>query len=114
MAAGEDQAQPIVLDALLVVRRRFVGDRFDFLSDVLDRSEAGAAPYAVDRLEASRRDEPGARIRRQAFPRPLLERGAKSVVQPLLGEIEVAQQTHERREDAARLRAIDLLYLRSD
>ena len=39
--------------------------------------------------------------------RPLLERGAKSVVQRLLGEIEVAKQADQRREYAARFGAVD-------
>jgi len=49
-----------------------------------------------------------------AFARPLLERGAESVVQRFLGEVEIAKQTHERGEDAPRFGAVNLLDSRSD
>ena len=81
VAAGENEAQPIVLDALCVPGRGgLVGDRFDLLGDILDRVEPCAPADAVDRLEAPGRYEPRPRILRHAFARPLLERGAKRVV----------------------------------
>ena len=88
-------------------RLRVVGDRVDLLGDVVDRVEARLPAQAVDRLEAPGRDEPGARIGRHAVARPLLERRAKRVVQRFLGEVEVAEQAHQRREDAARLGAVN-------
>ena len=42
-----------------------------------------------------------------AIARPLLERRGEGVVQRLLGEIEVAEQADQGREDAARLGAVD-------
>ena len=108
MAAGEDEAQPIVFDDLGVPRRgRVVGDGLDLVGDIVDRIEPGVPADAVDGLEASGGHEPRARIRRHAIARPLLERGAKGVVQRFFGEIEVAEQANERREDAPRLGAID-------
>ena len=44
---------------------------------------------------------------RDAVARPLLERRAESVVQRLLGEVEVAEQPDQRGEYAARFGAID-------
>ena len=64
--------------------------------------EARAPADAVDGLEAAGRDEPCARIGRHPVARPLLERRPERVVQRLLGEIEVAEQANQRREDAAR------------
>ena len=102
MAAGEDQAQSIVLDAFGIPwRRRVVDDGFDLLGDILDGVEPRAPAYAVDGLEATGRDEPGSRVGRHAITRPLLERRAKRIVQCLLGEVEVAKQTDQRGEDAA-------------
>ena len=80
--------------------------------DLVERIEARAPADAVDGLEAAGRHEPGARIRRHAVARPLLERRPESVVQRLLGEVEVAEQADQRREDAPRFGAIDGLRLR--
>src|SRR5215470_15031632 len=44
----------------------------------------------------------------------MLERGAKRVVQRLLGEVEVAEQADERCEDAAGLGAVDPVDHRRD
>src|SRR5215467_8652690 len=44
----------------------------------------------------------------------MLERGAKRVVQRLLGEVEVAEQADERCEDPAGLGAVDPVDHRSD
>ena len=107
MAAREDETQPIVFDAFIVRRSGFVDDVLDMLRVVLDRIEARAAADGVDGLEAARRDEPRAWIVRDPVARPLLERGAKCVVQRLLGDVEIAEQTDQRCEDAARFGAID-------
>jgi hypothetical protein len=43
-----------------------------------------------------------------------LHRRREGIVQRVFGEIEIAQQADERRKDAARLLAIDLVYQRTD
>src|SRR5439155_15361615 len=97
-------------DALGVPGRGgLVGNRFDLLGDILDRVEPCAPADAVDRLEAPGRNEPRPRILRHALAWPLLERGAKRVVQRFLREVEIAEKTDQRREDAARLGAIERL-----
>ena len=80
------------------------------IARVVPGLEARAAADAVDGLEAPGRHQPGARVGRDAARRPLLERGAKAVVQRLLGQVEVAQQAHQRGEDAARLVAVDRVH----
>ena len=107
MAAGEDEPQAIVLDAFAVPWSGLVDDGIHLLGDILHRVEPRASAYAVDGLEATRRYQPRARIRRDAVARPLLERRAESIVQRLLGEIEVAEQPDQRGEDAARFGTID-------
>src|SRR3989454_999642 len=104
VAAGEDQAQPVVLDRFRL-GRLLGGERLGMV--LFQRIEARAAADRVDRLEAAGGDEPGARIRRHAFLRPLLERRAERFAQRLLGEVEIAEQPHQRRKDAARFRPVD-------
>ena len=116
MAAGEDQPQAVVLDALRIGKRGGVvhgdvGGRARFV----ERREALLAPEAVDRLESPCRHQPRPRVRRHAFARPLFERGPERVVQRLLRHVEVAEQPDQRRQDATRLGLIDgvhrLMYL---
>ncbi len=109
MAAGEDQAQRVVADLLAFVpARAAVGDGRDPIGDVaFERIEAGAPPDAVDRLEAPGRDQPWHRIRGNAVARPLLDGGLERVLHRLFGEIEIAEQADQRREDLARVAAIE-------
>src|SRR5881394_1405524 len=104
MAAGEDEAQPVVLD-LFGLGRLFRGQRLGVV--LFQRREARPAPDRIDRLEAAGRDEPRARVGGNAIAWPLLERRAERIGERLLGEIEIAQQAHQRREYAPRLGAID-------
>ena len=106
MAAGEDQAQAVVLDRL-GLRRLLGGDRLDLA--VVERVVARAPPDAVDRLEAPGGDEPCARIVRNAFGGPLLERGAEGVMQRFFRDLEIAEQAHECGENAPRFGAVERL-----
>ena len=47
----------------------------------------------------ARRDQPGARVPRDAGTGPLLDRGRECVVQRLLGEIEIAEEADQRGQD---------------
>ena len=76
--------------------------------------EALVAALLVDGLEAPRGDQPGHRILRQPFGRPLLHGRAEGFVQRFLGALEVAEQADQRREDAARILAVDLVDLGAD
>jgi hypothetical protein len=108
VTAREDQAEAVVLDALFIRPRAGVDDGdVDLVAPLVQRIEPRAAAHAVDRLEASGGHEPRARIRRHAFARPLLESGPERVVQRFLGDVEVAEQADQRREDAAGIGEID-------
>ena len=108
MAAGENQAKPVVFDRLCVGPRGVIGHRdVGGALGLVERVEPLAAAQRVDRLEAAGRHEPGARIRRNAVARPLLERRSERVVQGLLGDVEVTQQTDQRGEHTARFGEID-------
>jgi hypothetical protein len=111
VTAGKDQAQPIVFDKLPIgnlLGRKGLGVL------LFERVEARAPGWCPP--GASRRSMPsaGARILRHAFARPLLERGAECIVQRFLGEVEVAEQAHQCREDATRLRAVNRLDFSGD
>lgn len=109
VTTGEDEPQPVVLDAL-VLARMGSGDGFQLFGDVLERSfEAGAPADPVDRLEAARGHEPCARILRDALGRPLLHRGDEGVVQRFLGDIEITEQANQGGEHPPGFGAIDRL-----
>ena len=107
MAAGEDQPQPVVFDALGVRRGGVIRDRFDVLGVILQRVESRAPADSVDRLEAPGRDEPRPRIGGRTLPWPVLERRAEGFMQRLFGEIEVTEQPDQGGENAPRLGAVD-------
>ena len=112
VAAREDQAQTIVFELFLFIERgRLVGEGFGDVGAIFEMFEALVAPLLVDGLEAPRRHQPRHRILRQTFGRPLLHGRAKGVVQRFLGALEVAEQADQRREDAARILAVDLVDL---
>ncbi len=103
MAAGEDQAQPVIFECFVggavVVGR---GDGGDELRVLIHRCEACMAADAVDGLEAAGGHQPGTRVGGQTFARPLLKRRAKGFLHRFFGKIEIAQQADQRGEHAAR------------
>ncbi len=106
VAAGEDQPQPVVLDALSFPRRGAI-DGGDRLGDIVQRLETRSSANTVDRLETSGRYEPRMGIGGHTIPRPLLHRRPEGIMQRLLGEVEVAEQADQSGKDAARLGSID-------
>src|SRR5262249_53457201 len=89
-----------------VIRRRHVRLEFSFRDEMLLLLfEQSLPPHPVDRLVAADVDQPRARIGRHANDWPLLERRREGLLQGLLGKLEIAHETDERGEDAARLTA---------
>src|SRR5919109_2194768 len=102
MAAGENQPKAVVFYAFILQRRAVTDVAVKFFSDSPLRGvEPFMSSHGVDSFETARRNEPGSRIVGHAFLRPLIERGRESIVQPLLREIEIAQQADEGRENLA-------------
>ena len=100
------EAQPVVLDALVVVRAggvRSAWRRAARPRPSSDASNRARRRMPIDRLEAAGRDEPGARIGRERRPAAIARGRGEGIVQRLLGEIEIAEQADERGEDAARV-----------
>src|SRR4051794_20859153 len=84
-------------------RRRIVREHRLFLG------ESRIATHAVDRSIAARAYEPRARVVGLALAWPLFERRAERILQRLLGGVEIAEETDQRGEHAARLGAKDPL-----
>src|SRR6516162_3022101 len=110
MAAREDQAETVVFDVLIVSRRVGSRDLFEPASHVSQRRALpSATTNCIDGLESARRNEPTPGIGGHSLTRPLLKSRRGRRLQPLLGQVEVAEQTNQRRQDSTRFRAIELV-----
>src|SRR5262245_9562930 len=110
MAAGEDQAEPVVLDALVLPLLGVTGRGFQLLGKLRHRLIVPSAPaHAVDGFEATGGNEPRARIGRDSIPRPLLDGHRKGIVQRLFCSVEVDKETDQRVENLPRFRLVDAL-----
>ncbi len=108
VAAGEDEPQPVIGDALVFDHRLLGGFALEMNGEIVPRGvEAGAAAEPVDRLEAAGRHQPCPRIFRHAIARPLRRGGGKGVMQRLFGTVEVTEETDQRGKDAAELGTVD-------
>ena len=95
MAAGEDQAQAVILDRL---RLWLLGDQFRFqpLRHLLiGNIKARLAPQLVNHLKTPGGNQPGARVLRNPLTRPLVERRGKGLLQRLFREIKVTEQANQ-------------------
>ena len=105
MAAGEDQPEHVVVERGCVfdlVAERGVVDQL-MRQRVLLAAERDLPADAIDRLVARDIDQPGARIGRRRRGRPALERHGKGFLQHILGQIEIADETDQRRQRATGL-----------
>jgi hypothetical protein len=73
--------------------------------------ESRSSAQAVDRLEASCRDEPCPRIGRQSLIRPLFHGSSKSLVHGILGQVKITEQTDQGSKDASRLCPVNGIHL---
>ena len=106
MAAREDELEALVRDRRLVhVVLRCLGK----VEQARLFRERALAADAVDRAVARRGHEPGARVVRRAVARPPLGGDRERLLSGLLGEVEVAEEADQAREDTPPLVAEDLL-----
>ncbi len=111
VAAGEDQAQavilhildaPVVLFQLLqLAEQRRLGSR-----------ETRPSAQGIDRLEAADRHQPGPGVVGHASVLPALDGHEEGLVQRLFGQVEIPQQADQGGEDPPRLLAVDQRHLR--
>jgi hypothetical protein len=110
MTTGKHQAQTVIDDILVlrIIRRL----RFQFGRQYRSRCiEPRVPPHAIDRLESPGTHQPGSRVRGNAVPLPLRQRGDKGIVQGLFGQVEVAvQQAYQRRQHKASFVLVELVY----
>ena len=104
VAAGEDELEPLVGDRRLfhVVLRRLW-----HVEQARLRGERAVAADAVDRAVPGGRHEPGNRVRGRAVARPALGGDRECLLGRFLGEVEVAEEADQAREDAAPVVAED-------
>ena len=108
MTTGEDQPQPVVFDALRIrPGRRILDGDVHAAALILERIEPLAPAQTVDRFEPPGGHQPGSRVGWNAVAGPLLERGAKRIMERFFSGVEVADQPDQRRQDPARLGNID-------
>ena len=107
MAAGEDELQPLVREARLLVHG--VLHRLGHLEQAGLLGERAVAADPVDGPIARRRDQPRGRVRRRAVARPALRGDRERLLRGFLGEVEVAEEADERGKDASALLAEGLL-----
>src|SRR4051812_6952796 len=102
MTAGENQSEPVILDVVVVCRYRI--GRFDPVDHgAIDFLESRCAAQTVDCLEPPGRYQPRTRVPRNSLGFPPFHRRGKSVMEGLLGEIEIVEEADEGREHTARL-----------
>ena len=104
MARHEHQAQQIVVDLVDgaregIVRRDRLGTPAEFFRLAL---EGDVAPDRVDRATFCSGHEPGSRIARNAFVRPLRERRDEGILCEVLGATDIAHQPRDRRDQFRR------------
>ena len=110
MAAGEDQSQTLVGDRAVVevefVHRRGRSIVLEQPRLVLQRP---LASDAVDGAVAPGGHQPGHRVLRRPLARPPLGGDRERLLGGLLGEVDVAEEADQGREDPAPLALEDLL-----
>jgi hypothetical protein len=100
VAAGEHELEPLVGEGGLV---HGVLGRLRRVEQARLRRQRLVAPDAVDGAVARRGDEPGAGVGGLAVARPALGRDRECVLRGLLGEVEIAEEADQGREDSAPL-----------
>src|SRR5580698_7857025 len=108
MTAGKNQAQPVVLKALLFsgpFRRTPV--RFEMARElVLRRVKSCASTQSINGFESGRRNQPWSRVAGYSTPRPQAQRSRKGFVHRLLGKIKITEQADQGCQDSSRIHAI--------
>src|SRR5579859_6644679 len=108
MAARENQAQPIILKAVLfigLVRRTRL--RFEISHElVLRRIKSCPSTQSINGFESGRRNQPGPRVIGHSTRRPRAQRSGKGLVHRLLSEIKITEQADQSCQDSSRIHAI--------
>src|SRR6267142_3904120 len=108
MTARKNQAQPIILKAVLVIGpfRRF-RLRFEISHQlVLGRIKSCPSTQSINGFESRRRNQPWSRVAGYSTLRPQAQRSRKGFVHGLLGKIKITEQADQSCQDSSRIHAI--------
>src|ERR1700741_4689365 len=108
MAARKNQAQPVILKAVLFLglfRRTHL--RFQISRKfALRRIKSRSSTQSINSFESGRRNQPGSRVAGYSTTGPHAQRSRKGFVHRLLGKIKITQQADQSRQDSSRIHAI--------
>jgi hypothetical protein len=108
MTARKNQAQPIVLKAVLFIGRfRRTQLRFEISHElVLRRINSCPSTQSINGFESGRRNQPWSRVAGYSTLRPHAQRSRKGFVHRLLGKIKITEQADQSCQDSSRIHAI--------
>src|SRR5882757_2887842 len=108
MTARKDQAQPIILKAVLFIGTfRRTPLRFEISHElVLRRIKSCPSTQRINGFESGRRNEPRPRVAGYSTLWPQAQRSRKGLVHRLLGKIKIAEQADQSCQDPSRIHAI--------
>src|SRR5215470_13807654 len=108
MTAGKNQAEPIILNAVLFIgpfRRTRL--RFEISHElVLRRIKSRPSTQSINGFESGRRNQPWSRVGGYSTARPQAQSNGKGLVHRLLGKIKIADQADKSCQDSSRIHAI--------
>src|SRR3984893_12500034 len=111
MTAGKNQAQPIILKAVLFIGpSRRTPLRFEISRElVLRRIKSCPSTQSINGFESGDRNQPWSPPVRNTSLRPGLQSGGECLMHGLFGEIQISEEAHERRQNPARFRSVQSL-----
>ena len=108
MTAGKNQAQPVILKAVVFIgpfRRTRL--QFEISHEfVLRRIKSRPSPQSINGFESGRRNQPRSRVAGYSTCGPRAQCSRKSFVHRLLGKIKITEQTDQSCQDSSRIHAI--------
>src|SRR5271166_43710 len=108
MTAGKNQAQPIILKAVVFLRAfRRTRLRFEISHElVLRRIKSCPSTQSINGFESGRRNQPWSRVAGYSTARPQAQRSRKGFVHRLLGKIKITKQADQSCKNSSRIHAI--------
>src|ERR1700732_1100078 len=108
MTARKNQAQPIILKAVLFIGPfRRTPLRFEISHElVLRRIKSCPSTQSINGFESGRRNQPWSRVVGYSPSRPQAQRSRKGFVHRLLGKIKITEQADQSCQDSSRIHAV--------
>src|SRR5437899_7268909 len=108
MTAGKNQAQPIILQAVLFIGPfRRTSLPFEISHELVLRGiKSRPSTQSINGSESGRRNQPWPRVMGYSTTGPPAQRSRKGFVHRLLGEIKITEQANQSCQDSSRIHAI--------